>query len=501
MCSELGVLQFDLDDQRQFAKLSGDFNPIHLDTDYANRSMTGAVVVHGIHLLMRSLDLFAKHLVSSGKAIQVMKCLQVTFSVPAFLRTDIQVTLDDKSDGQVEIRAEHHSGTLARIEIEFAPVSSDACAKPKQIEPITLPPSSQPTAPVVRQIEDLKGQCGVTDLYLSRDQLAKDFPHIEGVFGARLASELVAMSRLVGMECPGRSSLFSMFRLDFKCESELNTQAEQHKESRPHGETVSKLQYEVTKTVVPFSLIKMKIDTGSAQGMIEAFVRPESQPQPTFAQVMDRVEPDAFQGQQAFIVGGSRGLGEATAKLIAAGGGSSTITYYRNASDAEKLAKEIRDGGGRCVTMKFDVNCPEASLSALGKMDSPPTQMYYFATPRIFVNKTGFFDEELYRQFERYYVGGIRKTCEMLRGAADQLLTVFYPSSSALDKPVANLAEYAAAKAAGEMLCQYLEAADRNVRVRVKRLPRIATDQTLSLIRFPEQQPVDVMLKWMSEAS
>ena len=50
------------------------------------------------------------------------------------------------------------------------------------------------------------------------------------------------------------------------------------------------------------------------------------------AQVAHRVRPGIFAGQTALIVGGSRGLGEVTAKLIAAGGGTPIITYQAGKS-------------------------------------------------------------------------------------------------------------------------------------------------------------------------
>ena len=42
---------FSLEDQRAFAKLSSDYNPMHLDRSFARRTQVGAPVVHGIHTL------------------------------------------------------------------------------------------------------------------------------------------------------------------------------------------------------------------------------------------------------------------------------------------------------------------------------------------------------------------------------------------------------------------------------------------------------------------
>ena len=47
---------FSPDDQIAFAKLSGDYNPVHLDPVRARRTRFGYPVVHGIHVLLWALD-------------------------------------------------------------------------------------------------------------------------------------------------------------------------------------------------------------------------------------------------------------------------------------------------------------------------------------------------------------------------------------------------------------------------------------------------------------
>src|SRR5258708_17738404 len=47
---------FDSDDQVFFARLSGDFNPMHMDPLAARRTQAGAGGVHGIHAVLLSID-------------------------------------------------------------------------------------------------------------------------------------------------------------------------------------------------------------------------------------------------------------------------------------------------------------------------------------------------------------------------------------------------------------------------------------------------------------
>ena len=54
------ITNFKLTDQLDFAKMSGDFNPIHLDQNYARRSIAGDVAVYGINLVFWGLNQFLK---------------------------------------------------------------------------------------------------------------------------------------------------------------------------------------------------------------------------------------------------------------------------------------------------------------------------------------------------------------------------------------------------------------------------------------------------------
>ena len=48
--------QFTFENQLRFAKLSGDYNPLHVDKIAARRMIFGMPIVHGIHALLWALD-------------------------------------------------------------------------------------------------------------------------------------------------------------------------------------------------------------------------------------------------------------------------------------------------------------------------------------------------------------------------------------------------------------------------------------------------------------
>ena len=56
MTEPLASRAFTIEDQRAFALMSRDRNPIHLDASFARRTQAGAAIVHGIHTLLWAMD-------------------------------------------------------------------------------------------------------------------------------------------------------------------------------------------------------------------------------------------------------------------------------------------------------------------------------------------------------------------------------------------------------------------------------------------------------------
>lgn len=61
-------------------------------------------------------------------------------------------------------------------------------------------------------------------------------------------------------------------------------------------------------------------------------------------------------GRHIFIVGGSRGIGAAAARLAAKAGAAVTINYHQNASAATAVVDGIRAAGGRAAAVQADAS-------------------------------------------------------------------------------------------------------------------------------------------------
>lgn len=471
-------------DQEDFAILSGDYNPMHLDPLIARRMLFGKPVVHGVHVVLWVLDTY---LLGKGLAqTKSLKSLKATFTKPVGVGETATWVVYRETIDQVDFVVMVEGTPMIKIKSGWALRSLTP-------EPTPLPSAqTNATPPQPREQDELVDAKGELRLWLDTDHARARFAALTQQLAPLQFAELLALTRLVGMECPGLNSVFSEFDITFA----------PHKD-QTDAQTPN-LSYTVAQYDERFNRVLMRIMAPMLSGNIRAFVRPPIHTQPSYAQVLAYLKKIAnsqfssskpFSNQRALVVGGSRGLGEVTAKLLAAGGADVRLTYHRGAQEAQRIIDDIHSGGGLAQHFALDVLQPDAAIAALLASGWAPTHLYYLATPFIFDATSGTFSPRLFRQFCDYYVFGFLSLLNLLKPHG--LRAVFYPSSVALDTIPANMGEYAAAKAAGEMLCAFVEQHSRDLHIYRPRLPRLATDQTTSLLPVDNGDPLSVMFENM----
>jgi hypothetical protein len=255
------------------------------------------------------------------------------------------------------------------------------------------------------------------------------------------------------------------------------------------------MHYRVDRTDDRFRMVRMRATGSALAGEIEAFFRPRPVEQRRLADILPAVPRDSFRGQHALVVGGCRGLGELTAKILIAGGAEVTITYATGRDDAERIVREASSLGFECFARELDVVVSDADRLPEWLFTTSFSHVYYFASPAIWRNLSQW-NHLLFEQFARVYVRGFAMLAERIgSGAAGSVAPRFlYPSSIFVESYEKGFAEYCAAKAAGEVLCAQFEHRLGTVFAR-PRLPRMRTDQTSGLPETAVEDPFPVMLR------
>lgn len=448
-------------DQEAFAALTGDRNPMHMDPVAARRTQAGECAVHGMHALLWGLD-------ALGLPLGEAAGLKVEFG--RFLRLDAPVTAAVRSATVERVQAELVQDGQRAVAVELALGPRQAVAA--RAGPAMAAPPAVAADPA---FEALEGAAGGLSAPRGAAAAAALFPAAAAALGAETVSSLALMSTLVGMVAPGLNSIFSGFQVAF-------------------GETGGEgLGYAVSRVDDRFRLVAVDVTGAGFAGSLRAFARLPPVAAPSLAALEAVVAPDEFAGQRALIVGGSRGLGAVTGKLIAAGGGAVTLTYVQGRAEAEAIAAEI--GAERCRILRYDTG--EEPRGQLAGVAEPFSHVYYFASGRIFgPATTAVFDAAKFEGFAAVYFTAFERLVGYLLGRwPEAALSVLYPSSVAVEKRPKGITEYAMAKAAGEILCADLMAAHRRLRITAPRLPRIMTDQTATVPPVPAADPVATMLE------
>jgi hypothetical protein len=312
------------------------------------------------------------------------------------------------------------------------------------------------------------------------------FPNLSKLNSSWQIEVLLATTRIVGMLCPGKNSIYAGLDLNFTSINENDSI--QHRD----------LNFTVVRSDERFMAIWMDVEANGVTGRIKTYYRHPIVEQSTLSNVKHLVKQGEFKSHRALIVGGSRGLGELTAKIIGTGGGQLLLTYHKGQADAKRLANEMVNEKLSAETFNLDVTesyerLVEKLLIGFGN-NRDITHLYYYATPWISKGQYGVFSSEKYLKFSNYYVSGffnlIRALCHI--GCKDY--QIFYPSSEYVSVLPEFFVEYTTAKIAGESICRQITSHFPVKRPHFPRLPALLTDQSVGNIAVKKNNSLEIIL-------
>src|ERR1700740_2723613 len=166
-----------------------------------------------------------------------------------------------------------------------------------------------------------------------------------------------------------------------------------------------------------------------------------------------------LEGKIALITGGSRGIGAAIAKRLAAAGANVGITYTKGADAATAVVKEIERAGGKAIAIQADAADADAVKAAVEKTFAT------FGRLDVLVNNAGTaipkpFEEATLEELDRVIDLNLRgvfiATQAALKHLPDGGRIIMIGSSVGERNFTPGLAAYAATKGAVKMFTQGL---------------------------------------------
>lgn len=271
----LRTRSFSTDDQLAFARLSGDYNPIHLDPIAARRFLFGQPVVHGMHALLWALDGW----LGENSAPTRLARLKVRFRNTIALNVGVELAVESKDAANVRFEVIADGVSLLTANVTYETGASVRTPIAPQI--LTRnPPREACREPTSVELQSAAGQL---PLCLEPALAARLFPHVARALPAEQIATLLAATRVVGMEAPGRNSVLAGLEL---------------RDNQSPSADCAVLSYRTEDFDERVSRLELRLDAPGLAGTVTAFVRPEPQSQPPFAGVRALVGPHEFRGER-----------------------------------------------------------------------------------------------------------------------------------------------------------------------------------------------------------
>jgi 3-oxoacyl-[acyl-carrier protein] reductase len=178
-----------------------------------------------------------------------------------------------------------------------------------------------------------------------------------------------------------------------------------------------------------------------------------------------------LEGKIALVTGGSRGIGAAIAKRLAADGAKVAITYTKGADAAASVVKTIEHAGGKAIAIRADAAAAEAVKAAIEKTVAT------FGGLDVLVNNAGTviqnkFEEATLEELDRVIDVNVRGTFIATQAALKHMNDggrIIMIGSCVGERMMmsSGLVSYAATKGAIKMFTQGLarEVGDRGITV------------------------------------
>lgn len=424
----------------EFAKKSGDFNPLHLDEKYSSRYLFGRRIAHGSLVL----SLVLKKTTLANDIITDLKCL---FLKPIYINDFLNFEIKNYKNFQSIVVRKKNKEKV--IDILIAKKNQKLNHQKFFLKRTYL---KKKLIAKIREEKDIKKNIGKVkkiNLYFKQ----KNFLTLS----KNLFYFILLISKEIGMNFPGRRSLFLSCR--FKLQ---NTQ---FKDSN----------FKILEFDENLSSLTAEYNFGYYTCETKSLLLPNKK---KIINTDKKLNLSLSKSFFFLVIGGSRGLGFLTTRILLNSGFNVTSTYFLNKDELIKLKKIFP------LTLKIKkINILEKKdkrriLNMLHKYD----YIFYFSSCKII--KTGqYFDKQYFNNLKLFYLNFLQFII-FNKNRLKSNCKVFFPSTIFLDDKfkAKQFSEYTKAKKEVENVSEKFNKVHRKLFYNY-RLKAFDTDQNYSLYK------------------
>jgi NAD(P)-dependent dehydrogenase (short-subunit alcohol dehydrogenase family) len=175
-------------------------------------------------------------------------------------------------------------------------------------------------------------------------------------------------------------------------------------------------------------------------------------------------------GKTALVTGASRGIGRASALALAQGGAQVLVHYGRGKAEAEGVAAQIRNAGGRAEVVASDLAAPDGAHNLAKQVRGIVGDRLDILVANAGVAKSANIEDTTVEDFDRLFAVNVRAPFFLVQQTLPILgkgSSIVFVSSLAAHAVVGTIAAYAATKGAIDTLVKHFAAAlgPRGIRV------------------------------------
>jgi len=339
-----------------FARLTGDYNSMHMNAEIARKSRYRRIIVHGM-LPFSFLSVIQQKFPQQQIVFKELSC---HFNKPVYagdvvtLNISIRQKTDEIYSFQGQWRRKYNSEILllakGNLSVSDVLVNIVDSTDDDKRDSFLLTQTTENQYTIIELSDQYEKLAFNISAELVEQYTASVLTAVnEHDKSYRLCPNLLAtllLSTMVGMRLPGRYATFTRFNITFNQYLILQQIYEIHAR-------LDEVSVEAEHIMANCEIrLKNKV---YATGKYEVAVNSPPKTMLSCAQIKQSMMDFSLDGKVALVTGASRGIGETTVKLFAMYGVRTIVCYFRGQSDAETIVKDITEAGGDAFAVQCDL--------------------------------------------------------------------------------------------------------------------------------------------------